>query len=437
MRTPGRALAAGLGALLAASLASSPAASAHRGSRVDAGAVNHWSRVAVETLFATEDAQPSPRATAIPESQLYFGFVSAAVYDAVRTAHRSGHGHGSRHDRQATVDAAVATAAHDVLVRYVVDSFDAKLAAELDRSLAEIPEGVAKDRGAAIGRSAAASLVARRVGDGTENRSRVLEPSDAVGGWRPTPPGNAPMLVPWLGFVRPLLLDSPTQIRLDGPDHVTSAQYTQDFTEVKAVGAKDRSTRDADMTATALFWNFNAVRQFQDAMRDLSERKHLSAQKAARMFAAINMTTADSLITCWRAKYDFAYWRPLTAIREADTDGNDATTADPTWEPLVTTPPYPDYTSGHACITGSVATGLARLAGSDDIDLTVPSYDPAVRSRHYDSARAMIAEAFNARIWLGLHFRTAMEAGSLIGQEASRLGFDRLGIGHHHGGHHH
>ncbi|MFL6135308.1 MAG: vanadium-dependent haloperoxidase, partial [Nocardioidaceae bacterium] len=205
-----------------------------------------------------------------------------------------------------------------------------------------------------------------------------------------------------------------------------------------ALGAKTGSTRTPAMTATALFWNYNSVQQFQEAMRDLSERHQMSARRAARMFAAVNMTTADALITCWRAKHDFAFWRPLTAIRNAATDGNDATTADPAWEPLATTPPYPDYPSGHACITGSVATGLAQLAGSDHIDLTVPSGgDRTVPSRHFDSARAMIREAFLARILLGLHFRTAMEDASFIGQQASLLGFAALGVGegHRHGGH--
>jgi hypothetical protein len=132
--------------------------------------------------------------------------------------------------------------------------------------------------------------------------------------------------------------------------------------------------------ATALFFNVNAVVQFQAAMRDLAGRDDLSARKTARMFAAINMTTADALITCWRAKYDHAFWRPSTAIHEAADDGNPRTTADPAWTPLTADPPYPDYTSGHACLTGSVATGLARLAGSDRIDIYVSSVVRGSRS---------------------------------------------------------
>jgi hypothetical protein len=130
------------------------------------------------------------------------------------------------------------------------------------------------------------------------------------------------------------------------------------------------------------------------------------------------------LIACWRAKYDDPFWRPITAIHLADTDGNPATDADPTWAPLVATPPYPEYPSGHACITGAVSRGLSHLFGSRDIDLDVSSAVTGT-SRHYDTASQLNRETMNARIWLGIHFRTAMTDGNRLGQRTTAYVADR------------
>jgi len=402
-----RAVIATLLCMLSTSLAT-PSATA--GSQ-DGAVVTHWNAIAQRTIY-TEAATP------VPIGQLYFGFVSAAVYDAVRDAE-----HGKR---KASVTAAVATAAHDVLAEYFPNSATA-LATDLAGTLASVPDGPREDRGVRIGAAAAAALIADRVDDG-RNAPIMFTVPPAPGVWRPTPPANAPFLAPWLGFVRPMLIDSPAQIHLDGPDALTSRQYTKDFAEVKSLGSATSSTRSAKQTETALFFSANPVIQYQTGMRDLADRKDFTARKAAQMFAAINMTAVDALITCWRAKLDHPFWRPITGIREADTDGNPRTTADPAWTSLIAAPPYSDYTSGHACNTGAVATGLATLAGSDRIDLYVSSVVNGVTlTRHYTSARKLIRDAFNARIWLGIHFRTAMEDGSYIGKTASRLGFAELG----------
>jgi len=397
-------------ALLA--LAPTPTATAHRnGSSTDGDVVSQWNAIAVDTIFV-ENLTP------IPSGQVHFGFVSSAVYDAVRDAGRT-----RKSRAPGSVTAAVATAAHDVLVEYFPTSA-AALDADLAGTLADVSDGRRTNRGIRIGAAAADELIEDRVGDGMNNTSITLDVTLAPGVWRPTSP-NTQMAVPWLGFVEPLLLDSPTQIRLGGPDDLDSRQYAKDVAEVRSLGADDSTTRTDAQTETALFWNDNVVRQYQDAMRDLVDREEMSAREAARMFAAVNMTSADSIIACWRAKYDEAYWRPVTAIREAASDGNPRTTADAGWTPLVPSPPYPEYPSGHACLTGAMGTGIAQLAGSDHIDLFVASAVTGT-TRHFTSARQMIREAFNARIWLGIHFRTAMEDGRLIGKKASRLGFGEL-----------
>ena len=378
-----------------------------------------WDSIAVRTII-------TERQTPIPVTPLYLSFTSVAMYDAV-VAIEGGlepfalttRPAGARH---ASVEVAVATAAHRVLMTYFAAS-----AANLDQdyaaALAEVRDGRAKTRGIAVGEAAAQAIIERRVDDGRGAPVMLNVPVEP-GVWRPTPPALAPMAVPWLGFVRPMVLRSPTQIRLPGPDALDSRKYTRDFHEVKAVGSVDSAVRTAAQTETARFWNDNAVAQYQTAMHGIAAERRLGIVRSARMLALVNTSTADALIACWRAKYDDPFWRPITAIHLADTDGNPATDDDPTWAPLVATPPYPEYPSGHACITGAVSRGLSHLFGSRDIDLDVSSAVTGT-SRHYDTASQLNRETMNARIWLGIHFRTAMTDGNRLGQRTTAYVADR------------
>jgi hypothetical protein len=275
-------------------------------------------------------------------------------------------------------------------------------------------------RGKRVGETAAEQVIRLRRHDGRD-ATVPLVVELAPGVWRPTPDAFAPMAVSWLGFVKPLLLDSPTQIPLPGPDALDTDAYARDFAEVKAYGAKDGSSRSAEQTETALFFNFNSVLQYQVGLRDQVTRRGLDIVDSARAFAILGSTTADALIACWRAKYDYAYWRPITAIQLAATDGNDATEPDPAWTPLVLNPPYPDYTSGHACITGAASGTLSYLLGADAIDLNLFSGVTST-SRHYDTAEALDQDTMNARIWLGIHFRKAMTDGNQLGHDVSDWG---------------
>jgi PAP2 superfamily len=403
--------------LVAALVLATPAAlarPAQAGPRVarDPAVIRTWNAVAVRTIIV-EGLKPPPVA------QLYLGFVSAAVYNAVvtidgrftpYTSQPRPHGHASP-------EAAAATAAYRVLSVYFPASAE-QLTVDYQASLAQIPDGVAKTRGIRVGEDAARTIVRLREGDGRD-AAITLDLAPAPGTWRPTPPAFAPMLAPWLGFVRPLLLGSPTQLPLAGPDPLTSIAYTRDFNEVKAMGAAASATRTPAQTETARFWNDSAPVQFQAGFRDLAIRHRLDIDHSARLFAILNMTTADAAIACWRAKYDFPFWRPSTAIQLADTDGNPATTADPTWTPLVINPPYPDYPSGHACLTGATAQGLAHLFGPQKIDLVVSSAVTGT-TRHYRTARTLDRDTMNARVWLGIHFRKAMVDGNRLGHRVSR-----------------
>jgi hypothetical protein len=380
----------------------------------DATVVTEWSAIAQRTIF-TENATP------VPVSPLYFGFMSLAVYNAVvtiegryapYTEQPRAHEHGS-------AEVAAATAAYRVLSAYFPAS-GAALAADYAASLADIPNGVGKVHGTRVGEDAAAAVIALRQDDG--RGANVPQPGGLDPGvWRPTPDAFAPMLAQWLGFVTPLLLDSPTQIPVAGPHALDTDAYAQDLAEVKQYGAKDGSSRTAEQTATAMFWSTNAVAQYQAALRDQVTRRHLDIVDSARAFALLNATTADALIACWRAKYDDAYWRPINAIRLADTDGNDITDPDPTWTPLIATPPYPEYTSGHACITGATSGTVGALFGAGTIDLNVPSLS-AAPPRHFATADALDQETMNARIWLGLHFRKAMTDGNQLGHDVADFG---------------
>jgi hypothetical protein len=413
-------LAVGFATSMAVTTSTALVGTAHadpRPAAADPAVITEWNAVAVRTIFT--EAQQAP-----PVGQLYLGFVSIAVHDAVAAVdgRYAPYAKQPRAHRHASPQAAAATAAHQVLSHYFPASAQA-LGSDYAASLAKIPEGAGKTHGIRAGKAAATTLVRLRTGDG-RNADVTLNVTPAPGVWRPTPPAFAPMAVPWLGFVRPLLLKSPTRIRLPGPDALNSKAYARDVAEVKATGAASASTRTPAQTETAMFWNDNVPRQYQTALRDLAARRHLGMDDSARMFALLNATAADSAIACWRGKYDDAYWRPVTAIRLADTDGNPATTPDPAWSPLVATPPYPEYPSGHACLTGPITAGLSHLFGARHIDLTVDSAVTGT-TRHYTTANALTQETMNARIWLGFHFRKAMTDGSRLGRAVTRWSVGR------------
>ena len=293
----------------------------------DPAVISDWNAIAVATLSADTTKQPV-------EDILYMGFVQAAVYNAVvgvegRYAPYRFHAHAPR---GASAQAAAVAAAHEILVTYV-PSAQATLDADYAASLAQIPDGTAKTHGIAFGIRAADSLIRLRAHDG-RNAPILFTQPPAPGVWRPTPPAFLPMSAPWLAFVTPLLVHSATQFAPPAPPALTSARYTRDFNEVKALGSLTSTERTAEQTSTATFFSGSALVQYNAALRDQVTVRHLDIVDAARMFAAIDMSVADAEITVWRAKYVYGFWRPITAINLADTDGNPDTAPDPSWVPL-------------------------------------------------------------------------------------------------------
>jgi hypothetical protein len=379
----------------------------------DASVISEWNQIAVNTMVGDTTK------TGHPQVFLYLGFVQAAVYDAVVgiEGRYEPYRFNQRAPRHSSAQAAAVAAAHKVLVTYFSYA-QATLDAAYASSLAQIPDGKAKTNGIAFGVSAADNLIALRAHDGRDAPIFFTQPP-APGVWRPTPPGFLSMFDPWLGFVTPLLVKSPFQFGPPPPPALTSSRYTSDFNEVKALGSLTSTMRTPQQTATALFFSGNAFVQFNATLRDQATLRSLDLVDAARMFAAADMSMADGIITVWRAKYDYGFWRPITAINLADTDGNPLTIADPTWVPLLTTPAYPDYTSGYNVVTATATGSLEELFRTRYLNLSLISTAVPNVVRHYDTGAALRADVVNARIWLGIHFRSADEASRNLGLRLS------------------
>jgi hypothetical protein len=307
-----------------------------------------------------------------------------------------------------------------VLLNYFPGS-QARLDAQLATSLAGVTDGSAEQQGVKYGQAAAAHLIELRADDG-RNAPITFDQAPAKGVWRPTPAALLPFFDPWLGQVEPMMMTSPTQFRPGPPPALTSPQYTADFNEVKELGAKNSATRTAEQTQTALFTTDVAIGPYQAALRDLSARHGMNISDSARLFAAVDMSITDAIIAVWDSKYHYGYWRPISAIRLADTDDNPDTLADAAWEPFVPTgtPPYPDYVSG---FNGAFTGSLSRILGGGALDLYITSPTAGV-TRHYVSASALNQDGIDGRVYLGIHFRTADEVAIDMGTSISNWGLD-------------
>jgi len=365
--------------------------------------VHDWQRTSMRTIYPAVDPTP------IPVGVLYLGFTSLAMH---RAAAAAGRVHGSK-------EAAVATAAHDVLAHYF-PAASPSLGADLLKSLAAVPDGRTQRRGEAVGARVARTLIAQRADDGRNDTSVVYQRAEAPGVWQPAPDGA--MLAPWIAFVRPLVVDRPLPV--DGPDALTSSAYAADYAEVKAYGSVTGSARTPDQTATAVFFNSNSAVMVGDALLRHLDADPLPLAETARIFAVMHTAMADALITCWRLKYEVGFWRPVQAIAGAASDGNPATAPQAGWAPLVPNPPYPDYVSGHGCLTAPAVQTIRATLG-EKTSLTLHNI-PLNTDVTYPDLTSIEDDAFMARIWGGLHFRDAMEDAYSIGHRAADRALVRL-----------
>lgn len=400
-------------------------------------AVGVWNQRAITTLVngptaATPGVQFSP-----PVAFIHLAIVQGAVYDAVN-AIKGGHDpylSGLQAPTSASKGAAASTAAHDVLIGLVNQApltatltaevktaIKARLDLEYASSLDEIPNGDAKANGIKVGAAAATAMLANRAGDGRFGAPGFpVSASPGAGEWRPNPVNDPNG---WVRNVRPFTLPSPDYFQTSGPSALTSAQYTAEFNEVKALGAATGSSRTAAQTSLAYWSAAHPVPMLYATFRQVSASKGLTMTEQARFYAMTSMTAADSLINCWAEKARWSFWRPTTAIRIADTDGNDATEPDTGWTSLLPLPPYPDEPSGANCVFGGLMNSAKAFFGSDaaEFDIVSVGLGPGTgtgSSRHYSRFTDVIPDVIDARVYGGLHFRRADVNAAMLGQSVA------------------
>ena len=393
-----------------------------------ADAVTDWNVIASNSIVVTA-AQPPP------VSALSFAMVQGAVYDAVNAIDRGHQPYLVQPPSNPTdsKEAAAATAAFSVLVGLFPDqagtlqpTYDAYIAA-----LPDDPPG-SKAAGVAIGEATASAMLTARMNDGRFGPTPTPYPSPAPPGiWVPTPPSFATDPAAWVGNVLPFIVPSAEMLRTDGPNALTSAAYTEDFNEVKELGSLTSITRTPDQTDAAIFWQDHALALWNRIFRTLAASQGLDIVKSARLFAMENLAAADASIGCWNDKYYYWFWRPITAIREADTDGNPNTQPDPAWLPLfdpstpvcalpsLVTPPFPDHPSGHCCNTSAIVNTLQNFFGTDKISFSALS-NKSCTTRSFARFSDALKEVIDARVWAGIHFRTADVQGSVLGKKVAQ-----------------
>jgi hypothetical protein len=316
----------------------------------------------------------------------------------------------------ASREAAAAMAGYTVLSSlYPSQSFSA----QLNASLATIPDGDAKTTGITLGQSVATQMLNLRASDGW-NATYPYSPTPGAGNWRPTLPDHAPFLLPQWGFVQPFTMTSGTQFRQGPPPGLTTQEYATDFNEVKSLGAINSTTRTDDQTEIAWFWaagpgTVTPPGQWNQIAQTVATQTGSTLSENARSFALLNLGLADAAISAWDMKLYYDFWRPITAIQEADNDGNINTEADLNWLPLLPTPPFPAYVSGHSSFSGAGAALLADIYG----DMTLFGLTVDDVTRYFDSFSDAASEAGRSRIYGGIHFEfdnaLGLTAGDALG----------------------
>jgi hypothetical protein len=385
-------------------------------------AVTDWNSYANTAIFAT--TPPAHYAV------LKTAMVQAAVYDAVNAIAGGYRPYlpTAAANPMFSQDAAAATAAFRVAAALAPSQLSF-LQPRYDASLLAIPPGPAKAGGIAVGEAAATALLAARANDGRDG-SFTFVLGTTPGAWRASPPLFLLDPAPWVGNVTPFLIRDAAKLRSHGPNKLKSKQYAEDFNEVKSLGSLTSTTRTPDETMAAIFWQSQPGGLYGGVMRSLSARFGLTTAQNARLFAMASLAAADGAIACWNDKYYWNFWRPIDAIHDAASDGNGATEADPGWKPLfdpstATTPPlstpaFPDHPSGHSCVSSATLHAMQNFFGTDKIAFDIVSSRFPTQPRHFTSFAQALQEVIDARVWGGIHFRTADEQGAEIGTKVAR-----------------
>jgi len=359
-----------------------------------------------------------------PRALIRLAMVHLAIYDAVNAIEGGpfeGYASVPAVDGPASEQAAVATAAHDVLVALFpaqVADLDAKYVA----SLAALPDDCDKANGIVVGQQAASAILIKRAEDGRD-ATVIYTPGSGPGVWMTTPPAFLAAQAPETPFVQPFALHSASQFRPEPPFSLASEDWARDYNEIKALGPAVGSIRTPEQTDIARFWSDNPPLQWNRAWRALSVARGLGLAENARYFAMLATASADALIACWDAKYFYNFWRPVTAIRAGDTDGNPETAPDPAWIGLVITPNHPEYPAAHGCFSAASTETLNYLFGSDEVGLSMDSNVVGLVNplRTYNRLSEALEEVLDARIYGGMHYRNSTRVGAHLGKQVSRF----------------
>lgn len=361
----------------------------------------------------------------VEQSRIY-AMTHAAIHDALNAIDRRNKPYAldRRAEPPALPEAAVAAAAHDVLIA-LLPTQQASLEAAYTTSLASLADGPAKTRGIAIGQAAAAAILALRSAD-SSNASVTYTPGTGPGAYQLTPPNFIPAILPGWGNVTPFTLKSGAQFRPDLPElfDLTSAEYAADYNEVKTIGALNSATRTAEQSEIARFWYEGSPNGWNRIARVVAAQQGLDLWQNARLFGLLNFAMADGFIAGFEAKYFYNFWRPITAIRAGAADGNPATMADPTWSAFLVTPASPDYPSTHSILGAAAAEVLSRFFGTDAIRFSTTSGAPfSGIARSYTSFSQAAQENADSRVYAGIHFRATCSDGLKLGRKVGRHAF--------------
>lgn len=365
-----------------------------------ADVVTEWNVVVINAAAAANSLVES-RALAISH---------AAMFDAVNALERRYQPYQADIKAPAgmSLDAAGASATHGVLV-WLFPERKAMLDGALATSLGRVAEGPAKVAGVSVGREVAQAYISARSKDGAD-RSATYTPATGPGQWQPTPPANALMAAPHWADITPYTAKSFADLDVKGPPALSSAAYAKDLDEVRRLGARYSTERTADQTAAAIYWVTNTSIPWQAAARAAAQQRGTGVVDNARAFALINMACADAYIAVWQWKKKFNHWRPVHAIRNA------SASADPGWEPLLNTPAHPEYPSGHCICSGASAQAIQALYKVEEVIFSATFGGPNGVTRTWKSITQAEKEVEGARVWGGIHFRTADEHGTQLGR---------------------
>jgi hypothetical protein len=403
---------------------------------VAADAVTDWNNVVVTvTINGITPSRPNP------ETAIAAAYMHIAIYDAIAsidgqytpfaTLVPNAPGGASR-------EAAAAQAAYEILAYlYPLNDWPTiapQFTAAYNTAINAIPNGQAKTDGMSVGHAAAQGLIAKRQNDGFRANVPYTFLPLGPGVYQKTPGAPAATgtiatyagpVTPWAKQFKPLTLLSPDQFRVDGPPPLDSAQWAEDFNEVKNFGALSTqpNSRSAEQEEIGLFYgNINAQLQVSKNLQNLAKSPllGLDISETARFFAQAYVTTADAFVGCWDSKYHFNFWRPVTAIQNANIDGNDATQQDASWRPQIVTPGHPEWPSAHGCGTSAYAHAIAEFFGTKRVPGGIDLIGGTPNIRHFDSTDEIIREIIDARVYNGVHYRTSVIQGSILGHKVAQ-----------------